>query len=108
MQAGGLHERITIEHETEVPDGGGGWTIEWDELATGYARAIHQSGNERLEAAQLQYERAVEFLIRYRDDVTVQERVVWNGEIYAIHDVDTTGRRDGELRLIAVRDPGAS
>lgn len=95
MRAGDLDRRITIQQLTLIPDGGGGSTESWTDLATVSAKVTQQSGREFLQASAVRTERAVLFTIRYRADLTTGNRVVYDGIDHDIREVRELGRQAG-------------
>lgn len=50
--AGALDKRITIQAQTKTPDGQGGFTTAWTDIATIWAAIWPVSANETVQAAQ--------------------------------------------------------
>lgn len=77
---GNLRERVTLEKRIETQDPGTGEPIiDWTPLATVFARVEPLKGEERFVAHQVVASHHYRVFIRYRDDMTVLDRVVWNG-----------------------------
>lgn len=54
MTPGDLKQRITIEQETETPDGSGGFSVSWSTYKSCFARIETIQGNERKFAQRLE------------------------------------------------------
>ena len=50
----------------------------------------------------------VVFTIRFRDDVTVNDRIKWEGSYHDIHSVEIIGRREGLRLITTARDNAIS
>jgi len=81
---GAMRERITIQRQVKTPDGQGGHVVAWTVRAVVAAALVALSGREALAAAQITATFARAFVIRYRDDVSVTDRIVWNGRTLQI------------------------
>lgn len=74
-----LDQRVRIEREVRVPDGGGGASVEWVELVTVWARVEPLTGRERDHAQQAQHPADYRVTMRYRTDVRESDRLIWDG-----------------------------
>lgn len=102
MRTGRLDQRVTLLSPISATDAAGGISTSYADAGTVWARVDPQRGDESFKAAQLRADRTIKLLLRWRDDVTVQWALRWRDETYDIVDVDRSGRRDGELWLMAV------
>jgi SPP1 family predicted phage head-tail adaptor len=84
MRPGKLDQRIAIQRETLTDDGYGGQNVSLSTLATVWAEIVPLVGREQEYGQQLQASNIVTFNIRYRDDIKLDDRVLWNGEQYNI------------------------
>lgn len=100
MQAGRLDRRITIQTLTETQDSEGHPVKSWSALDTVWAQALPVRGGEQFLNAQKYAESEMRFQIRYRTDVTVKHRIVYDGKNYDILAVLEIGRRRG-LNILA-------
>jgi SPP1 family predicted phage head-tail adaptor len=88
MQGGKLRERVVIKASVDTVDSVGQPVPVWSTtIATVWGRAIYLSGLELIRAQKINAEISLKFQIRYRADVTVKHRVVWNGVNWNIHAV---------------------
>lgn len=93
--AGELRQDIILRALTRLPDGAGGWTETWTDVATVHARVEPMRAEERYLAQQLAPAMRYRIAIRWRDDVREEDmRVVHDGREYDIESVyDPTGLR---------------
>ncbi len=95
---GDLTHRVTLQAVTRTPDGGGGFTESWSDLAdapTVYAAIRPLSGAEVFRFRQVSTEATHRIVIRYRADLTPARRIVHASDVYDIVSVvDADGRRE--------------
>jgi SPP1 family predicted phage head-tail adaptor len=88
MRAGRLRERITIKRHSKVSDGKGAWTWGWSPIATGIpAEVLHQSGKEAVLNASMQGVTVYRITVRFREDVSRNDQVIWRGQELNIRDL---------------------
>ena len=102
MRAGKLDRRITIESATLSVNAVGESVKAWATLDTVWAGVSALSGKEYVGAAQVVGEEQLIFRIRYRTDVTLHNRIIYNSEEYDIQHIAEVGRRQG-LDLVGKR-----
>lgn len=98
MRAGKLDRSIVIQSRTVAQNAYGEGIETWTKIHTATtlaAEVIPFRGNERWTAQQVVGKNAVTFRVRWRDDVTVLNRIVYDGRNYDLHDVREIGRREG-------------
>lgn len=104
-----LDQRITFQRNTPVSDGMGGQTKAWADLSdtpTVWANAKPVRGMETLEDGGTVAKAQHLFTIRYRDDVSELDRIVWRDESYNIRTVKRTSGR--ELFLVIEAERGVA
>ena len=80
MRAGKLDRRLTIRRFTEIGRTPLNEPIhDWVDVAAVWAQQRPQRGSERFAAAQINGTAVMTFHIRYRADVSVQTRLVYEG-----------------------------
>lgn len=94
-RVGDLDRRITIQAKTVERDDYGATKETWSDAATVWAQYLPGGGDERFAAAQVYAETQARFRIRWRDDVTTQHRVLFDGKLWDILAIDEMGRRGG-------------
>lgn len=103
LAAGRLDRRITIEQPSFSQDASGQPVATWSTLATVWGAKKDIRGRERFAAEQEIAEETTVFLIRWRNDVTVEMRLVHDAKTYRIEGLAETGRREGlEITAVAI------
>ncbi|WWT39532.1 head-tail adaptor [Microcystis phage Mae-JY02] len=103
---GQLDQRVTLQRYAETPDGGGGATRTWASLAqtpTVWAHVKPRLGSERMEEGRMNAAAFATFTIRYRDDITELDRIVWKGEAWNIRRIMRVSQRNQYLEVDAER-----
>lgn len=102
MRAGEMDRLVTLQRFTTTEDEYGERIEIWTNLATVFAEARQQGGREYLAAATTLAEVRVVFFLRWFPDITVLDRVNYDGVLHNIVEVREIGRRDGvELHTVA-------
>jgi SPP1 family predicted phage head-tail adaptor len=87
MRAGNLRHRVSIQEQTQIPDGMGGFTLTWA-AKTGMdsvpAAIWDLSSKERLDAMKLESDVSSKIRIRYRPGITSKNRIVFGSIVYNI------------------------
>lgn len=107
MRAGKLDRRVTIQRWTETGRNDLNEPImAWAVIATVWAQQRPDRGSERFAAAQVSGAAVMTFHIRYRADLTDQDRLVYEGKTYQIVAPSRElGRRSGtEIDAVAKAD----
>lgn len=100
---GKLRHRVTLQEETRVSDGGGGYTLGWANLAanpTVWAAIEPLTGREYLQARQLAQAVTHRVTLRHRGDVTAGMRLVKGARVFNIRSVIDPGERGRWLELM--------
>ena len=88
-----LRHRITLQQPNNTPDGAGGFTKSWTNVADHWASVIPMSGNETLEDDQIKGKIKYEVTLRYREGVNSEMRFLYDGKVLEIESVvDVEGR----------------
>lgn len=91
-KVGSLRDRVTIQQETRVEDGGGGASTVWIDIQTVYANVAPVSSNTRIVALAQALMMTHKVTIRYRNDIDLQAnryRLLWRGQVLRIVSVTT-------------------
>jgi len=102
---GRMDQRITLQRATATPDGAGGVTQAWGDLATVWAAVEARTARESLSDGRVTAAYVARFTI-YNRDVQETDRIIWNGETYNIRGVMRRGAR--ELRLVIDAERGTA
>lgn len=103
IAAGELRERVTLQKKNvSGKDAMGGEIFSFSEVATVWAKAMPVGGREIFAAQQLHAETAVRFIVRRRDDVAPEWRLIWEGKTFDITYVAPLPQDTDALELTAV------
>lgn len=90
MQAGRLRHRVSLQRLQETRDPNTGAVItDWVELAKLWAEVAPLSAREFAASQAVQSRVTARITIRYREDVTAKDRIVYRGQVYNIEGVLT-------------------
>lgn len=95
LDPGSLRAELSLQANTLLPDGMGGHTQDWAEIATVFARIEPVSATSRFGADQTVETVTHRITLRWRNGVAAGMRFVRQGrnfDIVAVHDPDDTGR----------------
>lgn len=95
VDPGELRTELVLEEASRTPDGAGGFTESWTQIATVFARLQPIVVRERFGADQTIEEVTHRVTIRHRPDVASGMRFVMGDRLLSIltvHDPDETGR----------------
>jgi len=85
MRAGKLDRRLTIRRFGEIGrDEFNAPIVDWHDVTTVWAQQRPDRGSERFAAAQVNGTSVMTFHIRYRGEVTVKDRLLYEGREYEI------------------------
>lgn len=106
MQAGELRQRIEIQRLKKCIDEHGATKTVYLPLKTVWAKANGLYGREWWDAKEYGSENTVEFTIRYNavKDLTVQDRILFRGQLYNIFSVDNVLFRGEFWKIKATAD----
>lgn len=78
------------------------WTL-IDQYPTVFARKREMSGRELVVNDQIKFMQNTEFVVVHREDITVENRIVWNDRFYEIVSITELGmQRSSYLQIIAM------
>lgn len=96
MSAGQLRHRVELKRKTPtVTDFEN--VVTWTTYATVWAQKLEPKGREVTEALQVEGKLTVTFRIRYRSDVSVEDRLVFDGRDF---DITLPTNPDGRKRWL--------
>lgn len=101
---GELDQRIDIKRMVKVPDsmGGNDFTLT-DVVANLWCKVRPMSGKEVERFQKLNPEFTNLFVVRYRNDLLEDDRVLWNGKEYNIRAISEPSTRSMYLEFYAER-----
>ena len=107
QMASRLRHLMVLQQPVNTPDGGGGVTRSWSDVAGVWAEIAPLSGNERLEHMRLESHVTHRIRLRWRDDITPIMRVVFGTRIFAIRAVTEQDGKRRSLELIVEEGAGS-
>lgn len=98
---GKLRHKITIQKKNRVPDGMGGWTFTWDQVAQVWAEIKPFSANERFRADKI--EEKVDHRITFRaiDDIDASMRITFRNRAFEIRGIIDIEERERFQEILA-------
>lgn len=102
-RGGELDQRVTIRSRTRAPDGAGGFSEHWSDVATVWALVRPMSGRERENADRQEASANYLIVVRYRSDVKESDSIYWRGNEYNIRFIKDRGPRALYLEMEAER-----
>jgi SPP1 family predicted phage head-tail adaptor len=106
LEAGRLRQRITYQAAVGTPDGSGGSTKAWSNLAYAWASVEPVNGGEVFKAGLLHATQFYKIEARFRSDITPLNRIMWKGVALNIRTcADPDGRRES---LLIVAESGVA
>ena len=107
MRIGQWRQRVVIQKNQMRKDKDGNQRNEWEDYFTCWAYANNLSGKEYWEAAQVNQEESLFFLVRYckelKDLDSTKYRILFRGDIYNITLVDFMQFQNKVIKLRAER-----
>jgi len=95
MTPGELDQLIDLKREVLVSDGVGGDSLNIVNIQLGvWAKVRAMSGKEQERHDQLNSYAMVTFIVRYRNDLRHDDRIIWNGQGYNIRYIEPASSRD--------------
>lgn len=88
MAIGDLRHRLTLQKFTTVVNENGFEEEAWQDYKTVWASVSNLSGREYYQAATVQAEKTVKFLIRYIKEVDTSMRILFKDKQYNITSID--------------------
>lgn len=102
MRIGDLRHRVTLQRPTEGVDELGNPTTVWQDVATVWASVEPLRGQRQLVAQQAFGLVTYRIRMRYRRDVSVSWRVIWDGRVLEARAALDVEGRHRELEVMAV------
>ena len=106
LRAGQLRERITFQSKTLAPNQYHEQQETWTDLCSVNASVVPESAREAVAAQRLETQQGLNITVRYRDDITVKNRIkhIQSGStrFYDVVSVTNRGLRNRVLDIVAV------
>jgi SPP1 family predicted phage head-tail adaptor len=100
VNIGKLRHRVTIQNKVTLPDGYGGVTSTWQDVATVWASVEPLNGRELYAAQQVKAELTHRITMRYLAGVKPEMRVLFGNRTFAIEAVIDPEERRKVLQLL--------
>lgn len=103
IRIGKLDRKITIQDPVYVNNDHNEDTIaDWTEIARVWAKTEQRQGSEVVDADRVTYYETTFFTIRYRDDLNVRMRIIFQSVPYRIFSItEPKGTRKGYMEIAA-------
>lgn len=101
MSIGRLRHKMSLQQQSLTPDGGGGFTASWQEVAEVYADIAALGGTESLDSGQLAAVTPCRITVLYREDITPAMRLALGNKTYDIVSVRDPDGGNAWLEIIA-------
>lgn len=93
MDSGEFDRTIEIHKRSVTRDTDGGELVSWKKKGKYWAKLKWLRSTERYASAQIRESKSVTFTIRFVDDVTPDDRILYNSEYYRITGLAEMGRK---------------
>ena len=100
MKIGKLRHRITIQEKVTVPDGYGGVTSTWKDVATVWSSVEPLKGRELYAAQQVKAELTHRIRIRYMSGIKPEMRIAFDNRSFDIEAIIDPEERHESLELL--------
>lgn len=100
LSIGTLRHRLTLEQTSLTPDGGGGVTENWVQVAQVWGEIEPLKGRERVEAARIAGRHMYDISLRFRDDVEPAMRFRLGVRIFHILSTEDVSGRGKWLKAL--------
>ncbi len=100
MKIGKLRHRITIQEKVTVPDGYGGVTSTWKDMATVWSSVEPLKGRELYAAQQVKTELSHRVRIRYMSGIKPEMRIAFDNRTFEIEAIIDPEERHESLELL--------
>lgn len=100
MNIGKLRHRVTIQNKVTLPDGYGGVTSTWQDVATVWASVEPLNGRELYAAQQVKTELSHRVRIRYMSGIKPEMRIAFDNRTFEIEAIIDPEERHESLELL--------
>jgi SPP1 family predicted phage head-tail adaptor len=100
MHIGELRKRVTIQAETSVADGAGGYALAWTDVSTVWAEIRPISGNKIFIAQHLEGHVTHQVFMRFQSGITTDMRLTYNGRLFNVRAVLNTDETNQWMELL--------
>ena len=107
VMIGSLKHRITFQILVTAINENGFEVSEWCDYKTVWAKVLNLSGKEYFEAASIQREKTVKFIIRWVDDLDETMTISYRGKSYNITSIDNIKYENKYIEIKALEVDGS-
>jgi len=100
VNIGKLRHRVTIQNKVTLPDGYGGVTSTWQDVATVWASVEPLNGRELYAAQQVKAELTHRIRIRYMSGIKPEMRIAFDNRTFEIEAIIDPEERHESLELL--------
>ena len=97
-------KRISIEAESRVSDGAGGFTKSWAVTHSAWAYIAPVSGQERWRAQQMETPITHKIIMNYQSGITTAHRIVYDSRVFNISEVLNIEENNIMLEIMAIEN----
>lgn len=90
----GLRQRVMLQRRVEVADTGGGVSLVWTDIAELWAGILPLAGGERVREMRVQPVQNFLIQLRYRDDITTADRLLFGQRVLNIRSIRNVNERN--------------
>ena len=107
IRIGDLRHRILFQYLERTADDQGGYTEEWKNLKTVWAKVEPVSSKERLYSQRIEYQRSHKITIRNTDGITQEMRIVFDDRYFQIKGIRKIDERNFFMLIDAEENQGS-
>jgi len=100
LPIGKARQRATLEAKVLTADGGGGYSESWETYATIWVALEPESGGNPAAAGRAEMRVSCRFVIRRREDVSINHRLRIGARLFAIRAVLDEGAQSAWMTLL--------
>jgi len=97
-----LKHRLTLQQEIRTPDDVGGYVRSWKDIADLWAEIMPVMGNERIVGNKIQSEITHKILLRYRDGISSDMRLIFEKRAFNIRSVINVSEDRDVIELLVI------
>jgi SPP1 family predicted phage head-tail adaptor len=99
-QIGAARHPVELQSKVLTPDGGGGYSEDWETYATVWAAFAFGNAVQSVQAGRRESRLAVRVAIRKRGDVSLNHRILFRGRQFAIRAIENPEPQDLWMTLV--------
>ena len=102
MAIGDLRHRITFQRLISTVNENGFEDEAWQDYKTAWASVSNLSGREYYQAAAIQAEKTIKFLVRYIEDIDTSMKIIFKDKQYNITSIDNMKYKNKYIEIKAL------